>query len=417
MFGTLASPCGPGDASGATDVGVTDESITVTSYSDSTNQQVPNLNKGIDQSAKAFVDWCNERGGINGRQVDLKFRDAALLVYPAVVDAACKDSISLTGGLAVLDDMGVQAQIDCKLPNIPAAAVSSKQSGADLTFQVLPSPPNQLSLGGATYIKEQFPEVIESAGYIHGDIASLDYITNRMKEALTSIGYNFVYDGKTAIFEQNWPQFAIAMKNAGVKYMTVSSTWEEIIGLQAAMAEQNYEPDITMLETNFYQLKYPAAANGNAEGSYVQLTTWPFTEADDNPAMADYLAALEAANPGLDVKTDPEQLGVQSFSAFLMWATAVKNLGSNVTRAGLVEELKNIHVWDGGGLHGTSDPGQSQGSPCFIMMQVKGDGFERVFPTKEADSAAYEAGKGFSCNPDYVVDLTTNWDNGIKVAG
>jgi hypothetical protein len=29
MFGTLPSPCGPGDASGATDVGVTDDAITV----------------------------------------------------------------------------------------------------------------------------------------------------------------------------------------------------------------------------------------------------------------------------------------------------------------------------------------------------------------------------------------------------
>lgn len=417
MFGTLASPCGPGDASGATDIGVTDESITVTSYSDSTNPAVPNLNKGIDQSAKAFVDWCNGEGGINGRKVDLKFRDAALGSYKPVVEAACQDSLSLVGGLAVFDDTGVQTQIDCLLPNVPAAAVSSKQSGADLTFQVLPSPPNQLTLGGATYIKEHFPDVIQSAGMLQGDIPSLDYITSRMVEALTSIGYKFIYNEKTAIFEQNWPQFAIAMKNTGVKYLTVESTWEEIIGLQAAMADQNFEPEVTMLETNFYQLKYPAAADGNAEGAYVQLTTWPFNEPDANPAMAQYLDYLAAANPGLNVKTDPEQLGVQSFSAFLMWATAVKELGSNVTRAGLVDALKNIHSWDGGGLHGTSDPGQSQGSPCFIMMQIKGEGFERVFPTKDADAAVYDEGKGFSCNPDYVVNLTSNWDNGIKVPG
>lgn len=411
MFGTMESPCGPGDAKGATDVGVTDTAITVTSYSDSTNTAVPELNVGIDQSSEAFVKWCNAQGGINGRTIDLKFRPAALTDFKKLVETACQDSLALVGGLAVLDDTGAQTQVDCGLVNVPAAGVSSVVTGADLTYTPLPSPPNQLMVGGATYIKEHFPEVIDSAGIIHGDIASLDYITGRLKEALTSIGYTFIYDGKAAVFEQNWPQFALAMKNAGVEYLTVVSTWEEIITLQAAMAEQNYEPDITMLETNFYQAKFPGAADGNAEGNYVQLNTWPFTEAADNPAMATYLEALDASSPG----AEPQQLGVLSFSAWLLWADTVKGLGSNVTRAGLDAALSEVHAWNAGGLQGTSDPGANKAASCFIMMQVQGTGFERIFPTKADDAAVYEAGKGFSCDPKYVVNLPTNWDtNGAK---
>lgn len=411
MFGTMESPCGPGDAKGATDIGVTDTAITVTSFSDSTNTAVPELNVGIDQSSEAFVAWCNAQGGINGRTIDLEFRPAALADYKKLVELACQDSLALVGGLAVLDDTGAQTQVDCGLVNVPAAGVSSVQTGADLTYVPLPSPPNQLMVGGATYIKEHFPEVIDSAGIIHGDVASLDYLTNRLKEALTTIGYTFVYDGKAAVFEQNWPQFALAMKSAGVEYLTVASSWEEIVNLQASMAEQDYEPQVTMFDTNFYQAQFPAAADGNAEGDYVQLNTWPFTEAADNPAMATYLEALDAAVPG----AEPQQLGVLSFSAWLLWADAVKGLGSDVTRASLDKALSEVHAWNAGGLQGTSDPGANKAASCFIMTQVKGTTFERIYPTKADDAAVYEAGKGFACDPRYVVDLPTNWDtNGAK---
>ncbi len=412
MFGSIESPCGEGDASGATDTGVTDDAITITSYSDS-GGQVGGLNKGIDDSSLAFVEWCNDQGGINGREIKLEFRQADLFAYNAnVVTPACEDSLALVGGLAVFDDNGAQAQVDCGLPNIPAAAVSSVQSGADLTWQVLPSPPNQLTLGMATELKRMYPEVIESAGMISADIASVDYIAVRMKEAMTSIGYKFVYEAKQAIGESNWPPFVIDMKAKGVQYLTAESTWEEVVNLQNAMAQQGFQPEVTGLEANFYQLQFPTQAGGNAEGTYVQLTTWPFSEAEENPAMAQYLAALEKTNG--DVL--PEMLGVQSWSAWLMWATAVKSLGSDVTRAGLADALDQVTSWNGGGLHGTSNPAANEAAPCFILMQVEGDGFTRVFPSKADDAEVYEEGDGFSCNDEYVVDLTTDYDNGARAS-
>ncbi len=411
MFGTIESPCGDGDASGATDVGVTDDAITITSVSDS-GGQVGGLNKGVDDSAKAFVKWCNDQGGINGRQIKLEMRNAELFNYGSVVTQACSDSVSMVGGIAVFDDSGAQLQVDCGLPNVPAAAVSSIQAGADLTYLPLPGPPNQLFTGAAQWVREHYPHVITSAGMVRQDVASIDYIAKRVKEAYTSLGFNFIYDGVAAIGEANWSTFVIDMKAKGVEFMTLESSWEEIVNLQAAMAQQDFRPEVTQQETNFYQLQYPAKADGNAEGTYVQLTTWPFGEADDNPGMATYLQALEAAVPG----AVPEQLGLQGWSAMLLWSTAVKSLGSDVTRANIADALADIHAWDGGGIQGTSDPGANKGSPCFILMQVQGDGFARVFPTKDADAATFEQGKGFSCNPDYIVDLTTDFDNGARAA-
>jgi ABC-type branched-subunit amino acid transport system substrate-binding protein len=411
-FGTIDSPCGPGDASGATDVGVTDDRITITSVSDS-GGQVGGLNKGIDDSMRAFVEWCNGQGGINGREIRLEMRNAALFEYGTVVTAACEDSLALVGGLAVFDDAGAQLQVDCGLPNVPAAAVSSMQAGADLTFQPLPTTPNKQFVAAAKYFAERDPEAVAKTGQISADVASVDYIATRQREAYEIIGFEYIYSEKAAINEGNWSSFVLDMKNQGIEYLTPISTWEEVTNLQRAMDLQDFSPRITQLETNFYNLRYPPTAGTVAEGAYVQLTTWPFEEADESPAMAEYLEALEAAVPG----AEPEQLGVQAWTAALLWATAVQELGSDVTREGLEEVLSGIHEWDGGGLHGTSDPGNTEPAHCFILMRIEDGEFVRQFPTLEDDPEVYEEGNGFACDPDYVVDLITDFDDGVRRSG
>ena len=39
----------------------------------------------------------------------------------------------------------------------------------------------------------------------------------------------------------------------------------------------------------------------------------------------------------------------------------------------VVDALKGVHEWNGGGLHGTSDPGANKGSDCYILLRVQGD--------------------------------------------
>ncbi|HVM65739.1 MAG TPA: hypothetical protein VMU14_12820, partial [Acidimicrobiales bacterium] len=77
-FGTLKAVCGPGNASGATDKGVTDTEIRAATMSDPGNTAVPGLDIELFQESQAFVDWCNAAGGILGRKIVLDKRDAAL---------------------------------------------------------------------------------------------------------------------------------------------------------------------------------------------------------------------------------------------------------------------------------------------------------------------------------------------------
>ena len=72
---------------------------------------------------------------------------------------------------------------------------------------------------------------------------------------------------------------------------------------------------------------------------------------------------------------------------------------------GLTAALKDIHSWDGGGLHGPTDVGNKTPSTCFIMMKVADGKFSRAYPMADADKAVYDNTKhtGMACPDDVLI--------------
>src|SRR4051812_6087894 len=73
-FGTLAAPCGPGDAKGATEQGVTDDHIVIGFGDDRGFASSPGLLHQMGDSINAFIQWCNDQGGILGRKLQPDFK-------------------------------------------------------------------------------------------------------------------------------------------------------------------------------------------------------------------------------------------------------------------------------------------------------------------------------------------------------
>jgi ABC-type branched-subunit amino acid transport system substrate-binding protein len=420
MFGSLPVPCGP-NTTGATltasDKFVTANEIHISTISDPGGPK-PGLDQSIFDTMKAFAAWCNGFGGINGRKVVVDFKDAKILQYKDRVVEACEDSFALVGSLGTLDANGAQDQENCGLPNIPAAAVSADVAGADLTFQPLPNPPNEFQIGPAQWVKSQYPDAPPKSAALYSNLQLVKTQSDRVVEGYTTQGYKFIYDQSANINETNWGPIVVAMKNMDVKYMTLTSSFEEIIPLQKEEAAQGWAPAVTELETNFYDARYPeqAKAQGaDTSNTYVRLTVWPFEEADANPAMKQYLAELTKAVPD----AVPAELGVQSWSAALMFATAAKNAGANLTRDSLVSELKKITSWNGGGLHGTSNPSIQKPAGCFVMMKVEDGKFVRAYPLPDKDQAVYDNSnaKGMACPVPATVPLTGDYGHGAKAQG
>lgn len=64
---------------------------------------------------------------------------------------------------------------------------------------------------------------------------------------------------------------------------------------------------------------------------------------------------------------DASNLGQTATSSFLLWATAAKACGFDLTRECMVEQLAQVHEWDGGGLHAPTDPGHHADQEILLV--------------------------------------------------
>ena len=77
-FGSLKKICGPGNAKGATERGVTDTEIHIGVTADPGAAAAPGLEQEFFDTADGFSKWCNAAGGINGRKIVVDKLDAKL---------------------------------------------------------------------------------------------------------------------------------------------------------------------------------------------------------------------------------------------------------------------------------------------------------------------------------------------------
>jgi hypothetical protein len=156
-----------------------------------------------------------------------------------------------------------------------------------------------------------------------------------------------------------------------------------------AAQQLSYNP-VYVVDANFYTDTF-AAWNGQNAGAgnqvYIRQAFTPLEEASNSPATQKYLDIVKAANGKIS------QLGAQSTDAFLLWATAAKACGSQLTSDCVFTEVKKIDKWTGGGLHAPTNPSTNMPPECGLVLKLDGGTFKRVAPEKAGE---------FDCDPSYV---------------
>ena len=407
MVGTLPVPCGEGEAPPgavpAGETGVSQDEIKIAVISDRAGQiKVPTA--GIEESVQAFVDWCNGFGGINGRTLALTKIDSKLFSHLEATQEACNAGVwAIVGSGSVSDNQGAQAMVDCGLVEVPAYTATTAKADSDRLVQPLPNPSATFNSAPAVYQVDNHPEAVKKAALLWGGIDTARSQAERIKEAYEKVGFTFVYEKETEVIQENYIAEAKAMKDKGVQYVNFVNSTAEAVKLLKDIETQKVDPEVIELGQQYYDPQLLDAGSA-AEGVVVQLNTVPFEDADESPALQAYLDAYDQ----LGAKIEPTSLGVQAWSAGLLFATAVKSLGDDLSRDSLLAALKDVHEWDGGGLHGTSDPGANKGAPCLAFTQVVDGAFARLYPEEPAT---------FDCNADYAIPLEGDYGEGAKAKG
>jgi hypothetical protein len=150
-----------------------------------------------------------------------------------------------------------------------------------------------------------------------------------------------------------------------------------------------------ILEANMYDPKFVsqagAALNGPQGGVYVTNYVTPFEMADQNPPTQQYINLLNQYVHG----AKPKSLGINGFSAWLLFAESAKACGSNLTRTCLLDHARAAKNWTAGGLMAAQQPGNATtgGHECIVLFKATAAGFS-------VDKAITAPNNGiFNCDP------------------
>jgi ABC-type branched-subunit amino acid transport system substrate-binding protein len=395
-FGDLPSPCGPGDASGATAQGVTDDAIVLGYGDDAGYAQAPGLDAEMGDAVEAMIDWCNEQGGINGRQIQGKYYDAKILEVNNVMLSACSEVFMLVGQGFSLDSAQEETRVGCGLGSVPGFSVSPEFAHGPDMMQPVPNPTDYAPVQIAAYMATTYPEQVKKAAVMFANYAATIDTKDKTLATYPAFGWEFLDCPQQYNIggEDDWKPFVQKLKDCGaeVVYFTGSPN-PNFQNFLAAAQQLEYSP-MYVTDANFYTdtfSSWNSQNNGAGDNVYIRNAFVPLEEASTNKATQDYLDIIGASDGKIS------QLGAQSTDAFLLWATAAKGCGSTLTKECIFSEITKIPEWTGGGLHAKTNPSSNLPPDCGIVLKLEGGEFKRVFP---------EAAGEFDCGADFVQPVT-----------
>jgi ABC-type branched-subunit amino acid transport system substrate-binding protein len=378
-FGTLESPCGPGDAKGATDRGVTDKTITIGYGDDRGFAASPGLSKEMGDGVKAFIKWCNDQGGINGRQIVGHYYDAKITLANNVMTQACKTDFMMVGEGFAADGTAEATRVKCKMVAVPGYSVLPAFANGPMMYQGVPNPVDFLPSSSYYQIAKLYPDAVKKLALYDTSLEATHTTLVKDQSAMEKAGYQSAKCDVTVNYlgESSYTPFVQKLKACGATLlMANASPGPVIFNFLTAMHQLGYSPVFEM-EANLYSPQLSAwNTNGYANKAVIRSAFIPLEEASDVPAVKQYLDIVKGNGGSVS------QLGEQAVSSFLLWATEAKKCGSDLTRQCMVNNLSKVHDWTGGGLHSKTDPGNNKPPSCGMLIGLKDTNFIRVYPKK-----------------------------------
>ncbi len=417
MFGTLESPCGPGDPDRPARVAEDDNGgdvIRVATASDKGAPAAPGLNAELYDAAVAFAAWCNAQGGIRGLPIEVIDADAKLFEVPAVMERICAEAFAMVGGGVVFDDQQFPLFHECGMIDIAGYTVTAAKATSDQMVQPMPNPPDRKDSGWFHWAAQEYPDAVAHFATLTGDVLTTQVVEAQYVEMMEQIPGEvvdrIVYNSAG---EATWAPIVQRLKDRGVRAMTFVGAPEVLALLLKAMDELGYRPELIIQEASFYVDSLIRLGGSSAEGVVARTLYAPFEEADRYPGVAAYLDMMATYRPGGKVAG----LGLQATSAYLLFAqSAARCLDTDdgvLTRACVLREAAAVNDWTGGGMHAPTNPGTNEPGRCTVLMQVVDGAWRRLFPEIGSPDDNYQ---GWHCSPDDQV-LQLRGDYGDTTAG
>jgi hypothetical protein len=435
VFGDMAAPvCGEGELRvAAEEAAGSPDTLRIGVLTERGGGAGPEAAQSMWDASVAFADWCNELGGIGGLRLELFDLDAGIAGVNSALRFACDGTFALVGGGHERDEQLLKGTDGadlhrCGLIDLPAFTSSQEKSDANGQVVAIPTPGGWAPVTWLADAAELQPEDLARWTVVWGQVPppflsermAAEAAKDRLEVAAGAVrGIRVMSDqpfplpdlrpaGTPAV--DDWGPYVLGLVRSGARSFTWVGDSEDLVGFMEAARAAGW-PGRAVLDVEHHDPTV-AAAGDVLEGALVRSVVHPLEEADRWPGVADYLGLVRDRVPDGVVGVR----GMQSMSAWLLFATAVRACGEAgdgvVDRTCVLTEAAAVRDWTGGGLHAPQDPARHDEAvpgTCSMLLEVRDGAFVRAYPQLGGDGDDVD---GFHCPDGGVVEVPGGGDRG-----
>jgi ABC-type branched-subunit amino acid transport system substrate-binding protein len=359
--------------------GVTSNSITVGTISTQTGPIASNFSSLI-YGEKAYFDYVNAAGGINGRKIDYKYAldDAGnVTTFNQLASTLInQDHVFAITGVATAS-FAPNYFVEAKIPTY-GYNVSGNWAGE----------PNLFAAGGSViYYPAESPEIAyvakkvkaTSVAFLAYGVASSAGACQAAAKGMAAAGYKVGYTD----YKINYPGTTVAtdvqrMKQAGVDLIV--SCMDVLGNINLARAVQQYGLKTSQLWLSGNDKSTLVANKSLMQGVYFDIQHVPFTApTSEYPGLKLYLTQMTKYEPNYV----EDEVAIQGWESAALFAEGVKRAGNNLTQANVIAQTNKLTAFTAGGLiapvNWLRDHTATSPPYCDAYIQAKGVQYVPVF--------------------------------------
>jgi branched-chain amino acid transport system substrate-binding protein len=355
--------------------GITASSVTIGNIS--------TLSAGLFEGAvvgtKAYADFVNSQGGVDGRKVHVDSVDDEFTgaLNKQLTNAAAQNDFATVGSFSLEDSFGATVlAANPQVPNV-AESLSAAANGLPNTFN--PNPPaGGYYLGPLVYFQKRYPSDVLRTGALVADYGAAETIWDGEKAAMNHLGYKVIADPTFPTSQTDFTPNIIAMKQAGVKILFLEQMPQNYASsVIQALNQQNFHP-VVVLGTSTYSEELVPNSGGPAaiDGAYLEQPTALFLGEDIGmiPAVYTFLAWVQKASPGFK----PDYYTLAGWLSAELFVQALRDAGAHPSRGSVLKSLRSISSFSGSYLVGPGNPSAKKPTNCYILAKIVNGKFQRM---------------------------------------
>jgi branched-chain amino acid transport system substrate-binding protein len=322
---------------------------------------------------RAWVDWTNAHGGINGHPVQLfadrepnnpgvALTDVKQLVGKGIVALVEDDTNDGNAWISYIEQQGI--------PVYSATSPSLNVAESHIAFSTNTSILETPTYTVAAAAKVGAPKV---AAFYCAEIPTCAESIPALKGAGSKIGVTVEFSSSILGSAPNYISQCLAAKSSGATSMWVADASTILLRVAASCAQQGYTPHQIAagesLQANF-------ASSPGMEGLIAQDGYMPFFDTSF-PGVATMTQAFNQYDPSLPKLPEYGDLSTQQWATGLLIAEAAKagNVGTSspLTAAALLNGMYTLHSTNLGGMTPTLTfvQGQANANKCWFWVAIQ----------------------------------------------